>query len=80
MSDRTQNHSLSLMGLIKLLLTVALALCLVSTAAMWVGERLVRSASAAAPGEKSQANGTPKPDTESSLPRPRWRLPSPQSL
>ncbi len=68
MSDRTQNHSLSLMGLIKLLRTIMLAMCFVSTAVVWVGERLVQSASAAAPGEESPANGTPKPDTESSPP------------
>jgi lipoprotein-anchoring transpeptidase ErfK/SrfK len=68
MGNKTQNHSLSLMGLIKLLLTVALAMCLVSTAAIWVGERLVRSASAAAPDEESPAKTTPQPDTESSLP------------
>jgi lipoprotein-anchoring transpeptidase ErfK/SrfK len=68
MNNNTQNHSLSLMGLIKALLTVALAMCLVSTAAIWVGERLVQSASAAAPSVESPSNGTPEPDTESSLP------------
>jgi lipoprotein-anchoring transpeptidase ErfK/SrfK len=77
MSDKSQNHSLSLMGLTKLLLTVALAMCLVSTAAIWVGEHLVQSASAAAPSAESPSNGTPEPDTESSLP-PSTSLATPE--
>jgi lipoprotein-anchoring transpeptidase ErfK/SrfK len=67
MSNETQSHSISFTGMIKALLTVALAMCLVSTAAIWVGERLMQSASAAAPSVESPSNNTPEPDTESSL-------------
>jgi lipoprotein-anchoring transpeptidase ErfK/SrfK len=79
MSNETQNHSISLMGLIKALLTVALAMCLVSTAAIWVGERLVQSASAAAPSVESPSNNTPELGTESSPP-PSTSLASPEPI
>jgi lipoprotein-anchoring transpeptidase ErfK/SrfK len=77
MSNETQTHSISFTGLIKALLPVALAMCLVSTAAIWVGERLVQSALAAAPSEESPASGTPEPEAESSLP-PSTSLATPE--
>jgi lipoprotein-anchoring transpeptidase ErfK/SrfK len=67
------------MGLTKALLTVALAMCLVSTAVIWVGERLVRSASAAAPSVESPARTTPNPDPELSLP-PSTSLATPEPV
>jgi lipoprotein-anchoring transpeptidase ErfK/SrfK len=65
------------MGLIKALLTVALTMCLVSTAVIWVGERLVRSASAAAPSVGHPARTIPNPDPELSLP-PSTSLATPE--